>query len=259
MERDAASHTAGKRAGRGGGAGPSRVRVLRSEPPIAWRVTGVDPHDGTVEVHTVGTAAGPLGGDHVRVGIQVGPGAALRVRGVAASVALPGRGGAPSRTEIWVTVAEGGSLEWLPEPLVAAQGCRHDSSVHIRLAADAFLVWRDELVCGRFGEESGHLRLSIDVHRAGRPLYAHELTVGPGTGSSPGGGPAGPDVLGGARAAGSLLMVDPAWETSSPPEPRLLGPDAALMPLAGPAVLASVVAEDALTVRSLLDSVFPGA
>jgi urease accessory protein len=71
-------------------AGRTRLSLLRGEPPLLPRRTGVRP-DGAVVVHLVGGAAGPLGGDHLALDVEVRPGAVLEIRSVAATLALPGR------------------------------------------------------------------------------------------------------------------------------------------------------------------------
>jgi urease accessory protein len=214
-----------------GDGGRTRLTVLRGEVPLLVRRTG------PATVHLVGGAAGPLGGDRLRLEIEVGPGAELDVRCVAASVALPGRNGAVSRTDVVARVAAGGRLRWLPEPLVAAAGCRHEAVTTVDLAPDARLVWRDELVCGRHGEEPGDATLRATVRLDGRPLYRHELAVGP---HAPGW--AGGAVLGGARAYGSLLVVNE-------PPPDVSG---TVLALAGPGVLAVAVGADLHAVRAAL-------
>lgn len=225
-----------------GHSGATRLAVLRSEPPLLLRPTGPD------TVHLVGAAAGPLGGDRLRIEINVGPGASLTVRTVAASLALPGHDGAPSRLEISASVATGGRLAWLPEPLIAAHACRHTTQATIDVAAEASLLWRDELQCGRHGEQPGNVALTTRLRVAETEIYRHELAVGPG---APGW--SGPAVLDDARAVGSLLIVDPAWVQAGPPPARVLGPAAAAMPLAGPAMLVTAVDADTRSVRQILD------
>jgi urease accessory protein len=51
---------------------------------------------------------------------------------------------------------------------------------------------------------------------------------------------------------GQLVVVRPEFE-EQPPAARMLGECAALVPLAGPAVLVSAVAPDALRLRRLLN------
>ncbi|MEU8074640.1 urease accessory protein UreD [Catellatospora citrea] len=226
------------------GRGGTRLARLRGEPPLQLRHTP----DGsaTATVHLIGSAAGPLGGDDLRIEIEVGEGAALCVRSVAASIALPGRDGAPSRTTVTATVAAGGELRWLPEQLVAAAGCRHQATSTVELAGGARLWWREELVCGRHDERPGDAVVSTAVDYDGGPLLRQSLTIGPGT---PGWD--GPAVLGGARATGSLLVVDPA---AVPTRPVVLGATAVRMPLTGPATLVSATAPDAHVLRGYLDA-----
>jgi len=225
----------------------SRVAELRGDPPLLPRLTG--PRGARVaRVHLVGGAAGPLAGDDLRLEIEVGPRAHLRVRTVAASMALPSRVGGESLLTVHATVAAGGRLEWLPEPLIAAAGCHHHSVSTVELDAGASLVWREELVCGRHGERPGDARLTTSVHYAGRALYRNEFAVGPAVAAW-----AGPAVLGDGGAAGTLLLVDPMWTDGGRPVAAAYGDRAALLPLAGPAVLVSAVGPDARAVRAALD------
>jgi urease accessory protein len=214
-----------------------RLTTLYGEPPLLPRRTGPG------EVHLVGGAAGPLGGDDLRIEIEVGPGADLRVRTVAASLALPGPGGGSSRTRVSARVATGGRLAWLPEPLIAAAGCDHDAVSTIDVAAGAHVVWREELVCGRHGETPGDARLRLAVRLGGRPLHRHELAVGP---NAPGWD--GAAVLGDARAVGTVLIIG-----ECPAGPMPLGPTAAVLPLAGPAVVAVATGADLREVRAALE------
>ncbi|MBW5486422.1 urease accessory protein UreD [Streptomyces bambusae] len=161
---------------------------------------------------------------------------------------MPGRGGAPARYGTRLTLAEGAELRWLPEPLVSVRGS--DLRVHTRaeLAPTARLLLREEQVLGRAGEGPGRLRSRLTVTRGGRPLLDQELICGPG---APAGwdGPAG---LAGHRAVGQLVVVDPAFEENPVPA-GMLGELAAVTPLAGPAVLVTALAPDALRLRALLD------
>lgn len=225
------------------GRGGTRLAVLRGESPLLLRRTGPRT-TGDVTVHLVGGAAGPLRGDDLRLDIEVGPGARLAVRSVAAQLALPGRPGAPaSRLEIRASVAAGATLRWLPEPLIAAAGCDHLAVTHVEVAAGGTLLWRDDLVCGRHDEPSGDVRTDLTIRYAGSTLYRHQLTVGPR-----GPGWSGAAVLGGGRAIGSLVLAGPDL-----PGAALLGGEAALMPLAGPGMLASAVGLDIRQVRAALD------
>ncbi|MFI6762168.1 urease accessory protein UreD [Micromonospora sp. NPDC050417] len=247
------------------GARGTRLAELHGEAPLLIRRTRAAPtDDGEVQVHLVGGAAGPLGGDRLRIELTVGAGALLCVRTVAASLVLPGAGGRRSRLEVTARVEAGGRLRWLPEPLIGAARCDHLSRSVLEVADGAGLVWRDELVCGRHGEPVGDVRIDTTLRYAGRTLLRNELAVGP---RAPGW--AGAARLSAARVTGSLLLVDPAWAGTGPPGPAPLGPYAARMPLGpyaarmplagGPAVLLSAAGADLATVRDALDGSRVGA
>jgi urease accessory protein len=192
----------------------------------------------------VGGAAGPLRGDELRLEISVGAGAHLTVRSVAAQLALPGRPGLPpSRLEIRAMVAAGGTLRWLPEPLIAAAGCDHHTVTEVTAAAGATLLWRDDLVCGRHAEDSGNVRTTTTIRYADRTLYRHDLSVGP---AAPGWD--GPAVLGDGRATGTLIAAPPEALPAVP-----AGPHAAVMRLAGPGVVVTAVGTDIRQVSAALD------
>lgn len=223
----------------------------------------VPPPLPSVTVHLVGAAAGPLAGDQLRLDIQAGTGARLVLRSVAATLAMPGHGPGPSVVEINAEVAAGGALDLLPEPTVAVAGCRHRMVGRASVAPGGWLRWREEVLLGRFGEPAGHVDtdLRVDVRAPGgpaRPLLRQELALGPDVA-----GLAGAALLGGARAVGSLLTAAPAGPdgagpaglgmaaAASPAHPGDPG-GVAVLPLAGPGVLVSAVALDAVTLRRQL-------
>jgi urease accessory protein len=237
-----------------GAGGVTRLPVLASQVPLVLRRT-------PDAVYIVGGAAGPLGGDSLSLRVTVGAGARLRVRTAAASVALPGLDGLESVLRLSVSVGEGGRLEYLPEPVVVANGARHATIATVTLASGASLVLRDEVLLGRHGEAGGSVRTELRVTYAGRPLLRHSLTVS-GTDLAS----LGPAVLAGRRAAGTLLVVSEAGAgrdeqpgagrdeqpaavpATERPAPRAM-PEVAVMPLAGPGVLVTALARDAVSLR----------
>ncbi|MET9466031.1 urease accessory protein UreD [Streptomyces sp. NPDC006544] len=227
--------------GRGGTALP----LLAGEGPLALRRTRGEGAEAGVVL--VGAMSAPLGGDHLTIEADAGRGARLVLRSAAATLALPGRGGEPARYDVRLTLAGESAVRWLPEPLVSVRGSDLRVRTRAELAPTARLLLREEQVLGRTGEAPGLLCSRLTVTRAGRPLLDQELACGPG---APGGwdGPAG---LHGHRALGQLLVVDPDFE-AAPPQARTLGEFAAATPLAGPAVLITALAPDALRLRELL-------
>jgi urease accessory protein len=225
---------------------PAGLPVLESDGPLALRRTRATGPRARVTV--VGAMTAPLGGDRLAVEADVRDGARLTVDAAAATVALPGRDAGHARYDVRLTVGEDAELCWLPEQLVSARGSDLRMRTVVDLAATARLVLREEQVLGRHGEEPGTLATRLTVRRAGRLLLDQELAYGPG---APGGWDGGA-VLAGNRAVGQLLVVDPAYDGKAA-EPRLIGDCAALAPLAGPAVLVTAVAPDALRLRRVLD------
>jgi urease accessory protein len=212
-----------------------RLSVVKSQAPLVLRRTAG-------ALYLVGAAGGPVGGDRLELRIEVRAGAVLRLRTVAASVALPGRDGAESALSVTASVEAGGTLEYLPEPTVVADGARHLTDFQISLNDGASLVLRDELILGRHNERGGACRTRLSVDYGGLPLLRHEVAVN-GTSAID----LGPAVLAGHRAYGTMLYAGP----------RLPAPagaaGTAVMPLAGPGVLVSALAPDSLILRRLLE------
>ncbi|GAA3089260.1 urease accessory protein UreD [Streptomyces rectiviolaceus] len=232
---------------RGNGRGGTVLPVLDGEGPLAPRRTR---SAGTgAQVTLVGAMSGPLGGDHLTVEAAAHDGARLRIGSAAATLALPGQAKEAARYDVRIAVGDDAELHWLPEQLISVRDSDLRVTTRAELAGSASLVLREEQVLGRTGEEAGRLTSRLTVRRAGRLLLDQELSCGPG---APGGWD-GPAVLAGHRAIGQLVVVRPEFEHNRP-EPTLLGDGAALTPLAGPAVLVTAVAPDALRIRRILDA-----
>lgn len=236
------------------GRGDSRVTGLRSEGPLVLRPTigkGREPwvrgRRGAARVSLASGAAGPIGGDRLELAVDVGAGSTLVLTEVSHTLCLPGRDGARSTTTVRITVEDGGALVWLPEPVIAAHRSDHVVDVEAALGPGARLLAREEVLLGRHGEPAGRVRQRTRVTQAGRVLYQQDLGLGSEDGSTPA-------VVDDHRAVGSVLVVDPAWSGDSRPPARGLGSMAALMPLAGPAVLVSALAGDSLALRSALEA-----
>ncbi|WP_246268037.1 urease accessory protein UreD [Acrocarpospora macrocephala] len=211
--------------------GGTRLETLRSDPPLTLRQTGPG------VVHLVSTAAGPLGGDHLDLTIDVAPLTSLSVFSVASTLALPGR----SLLTVTARVGSGASLHYSPEPIVLADGCDLRVQVRLELAPDASVFWREELVFGRHGEPSGRCHTRLDATVGGVPLLRQELVIGdPATHDSPA-------VFGTAHCAGSTLL------TGDLPRERHLADGCAVLPLAGPGTLVSALAPDTVELRRRLE------
>jgi urease accessory protein len=240
-------------------AGVTRLPALSSQVPLVLRRT-------PEAVYLVGGAAGPIGGDTLRLRIAVGPGASLRVRTAAASIALPGPDRLESELRVTIDVAAGARLEYLPEPVVISAGARHATIIRATVAEGGSLLLRDEVLLGRHGEAGGACRTELQVSYAGRPLLRQSLEIS-GLDQTD----LGPAVLSGHRAVGALLHVgeargelsargDSPASAANPADARGQATEAAdsaavaVMPLAGPGILVTVLADDAVTLRQGLST-----
>jgi urease accessory protein len=214
--------------------GRSVVRELRSQAPLTLLPRRASTaSDGTAVVHLVGSAANPLGGDEVELDVRVGAGARLRLAGTAATVALPGLGS--SRSVVRIEVAEGGTVEYLPEAAVISERADHRAELSVRLDAGARARCRETLVLGRSGEPAGRLVTGTQLLRGGAPLLRQRLDLGdPRLIASSG-------YLGGARVLATEVL---AWD-DDPPAP-CSGQWWSLSPLAAGGCLATAVAADAV-------------
>jgi len=210
------------------------VSRLEDSPPVAIRRC----RDA---FYMVATAAGPIGTDRVAIDVEVGPWATAVVHSVGAMIAYAGTG---ASLEISAVVEEGATLLWLPEPMIATGRCSLDVRSTVEIDGTGTVVWREELLLGRHGEQPGrvHHRFRADV--GGRPLLRHDLELGPGAR-----GWDGPAVLGGHRAVGFRLATGRAGHGALD-----AGEGRADMALEGPGILTVAVAHDLATLRSRLGS-----
>lgn len=241
--------------------GTTRIQRMRSQAPLILRPTrqwapaavrhwNLDP-DQCAGVSIVAGAAGPLGGDHLRLDVEVKAGASLIVRAVAATLVLPGPHGLESRSEVNIKVASRGTLVWLPGKQILAERCYHEALTRIDLEDGARLFAREELVLGRHGETPGAVRQRLRLTYDGVASHDQELAVGEGAigwDSSA--------VTGGRRALGSVLIMDPETEGHDyalPSVPESI-PDTAMMKLDARSVLISSLARDSIMLTRQLDA-----
>jgi urease accessory protein len=236
--------------------GTNAITRLRSDGPIMLRPTPCSPADAalwrwpddTVQVCRAAAAAGPLGGDDLRLDVRVGPESSLVLSDVSATLALPGPHGLRSHMRLAAEVGPGGFLALQSQPLIAATACDHRMITEVDLAADARLIAREELLLGRHGEEPGSIGQRLRVCRDGRPVYDQDVVLG--VDDVPGW--RGPAVAGGRRAVGSVLLVGLPADASNVQE-NDLDDDTAVMHIGAGCVVVTSVAPDRLTLRRRLD------
>lgn len=218
--------------GRAAGEQPRRARAgggseLRTELRIVaeqGRVAHIDArggltarHTGADRVHLIGAAATPLGGDHIGVTVLVGPGARLILRGVAATLALPGRATVESSAHWRFEVADGGELDVDAPAMIVAGGAGHQTLTSVALAPAARLRLREQVQIGRSGERHGRWRGDLVADLGDLPLVRHRLELGAGAATD--------DILGAHRS----LISELRYPDDRPAE--MFGLAAARLPL----------------------------
>ena len=202
------------------------------EVPLLFRVAD---HEGP-ELHLswVNGAAGPLGGDRLRLHLRVGAGASVRVRSTGASMVQPGARGGRSSTEVRIELGEGSRLDWCPEPTISVRGSDHRTSTHIVAEASAVARVVEHVALGRHDEPGGLLALHQRVVVGERVVLDHELVLGDGP-------LAGPGAQGTGRAVLSALVLGGAVGPRVEVTPSMA---AAVLELDGGACLVSATAPD---------------
>ncbi|MBB3751800.1 urease accessory protein [Mycolicibacterium sp. BK634] len=152
---------------------PGRLPRIECRGGLAARHTEPD------TVHLVSAAATPLGGDTIAIRLIVEPGARLRLRSAAATVALPSAATTQSRACWHIEAA--GELDIDPEPTVVAADARHLTELTVCLAEAARLRIRERVQIGRTGEREGFWSGAMHADVGGAPLLRHRVELGPGS------------------------------------------------------------------------------
>ncbi|HYO04395.1 MAG TPA: urease accessory protein UreD [Mycobacterium sp.] len=154
-------------------ASPDRAPRLECAGGVAARRT--DTHT----VHLVSAAATPLGGDTIRVRVVVEPGAVLRVRSTAATMAMPGTVTMESRAS-WDLEVQG-VLDLDPQPTIVAGRARHVTSTRLSVGDAGSVRLRERVQIGRTGERQGFWSGSVHADVDGAPLLRHRVELGAGS------------------------------------------------------------------------------
>lgn len=222
-------------------AGRSRLHHVSCEVPLLFRTAHTDGDE--LALSWVNGAAGPLGGDRLRLHLTVDEGASVRIRSTGASMVQPDPAGSASTFDISITIAAGASLDWWPEPTVSVRGSRHRTSMHVEAHADASARIVESVVLGRHDEPAGHLALHQRIMVDGAPVLDQELAFGdPAL--------AGPGAHGTSRAVLSAVTLGERFR----PAPRVIvSPEAvaAVFALDRGAMLVTGAADDLRTLTGL--------
>lgn len=177
---------------------PCRVLFPRSEPgepPQAVMIT---------------TSGGVTGGDALKMAVEIGPGAeAVATTQAAEKIYRASRGSAPCTIDVDVRVAEGATLDWLPQETIVFEGARLKRRTVAEVAEGGALLACEMVVLGRgaSGERftSGLLLDAWSVRRPGRLVWTDALRV---EGETPDGA--------GFGTANALATVIGVWDAPQP-------------------------------------------
>jgi len=166
-------------------AGPTgtSLRVAEQRPPLQV-IRAFRQADGAALVHLHNISGGVLGGDQLALRVSVGPGATAQVTTPGATRLYRSRDAmATAVQETEVVVAEGGLLEYVPDPLIPYAGARYRQETRITLAADAGLFWWETVAPGReaHGEVFAYddLAMTLDLTSGGRLIAAERVRLQP--------------------------------------------------------------------------------
>ncbi len=154
-------------------ASPGRSPRIECAGGVVARRTDTD------RVHLVSAAATPLGGDTIRIRVVVEPGAVLRVRSAAATMAMPGTVTMESRAT-WNLEVEG-TLDLDPQPTIVAGRARHVTSTRLAVGETGSVRLRERVQIGRTNERQGFWSGSVHADVDGAPLLRHRVELGTGS------------------------------------------------------------------------------
>lgn len=225
--------------------GRTVLKSVRSAPPLSLRQTAAG-------LQIAGSAFGPLGGDHTRLSIEVGPCAQLVVGSVAAAVAQPGPDHIRSHSAVDLWVGAGARLRYAPEPLVIASGAEHQLELTADVAGSGRALLVETIVFSSGPGPLGRYLSRWRVRYNGVPLLSSDLDVGSGAPL----GWDGPAVIGEARVIVSALFVNGAGVIAGGSGGSMALPRAVegaeVMRLAGPGVLVSWLGDDTVAAARLV-------
>jgi urease accessory protein len=142
------------------------------------------PEGGVCHVYLLHPPGGMVGGDSLDIGVTLGEGAHALLTTPGAAKFYRSNGGLARQSQHFA-VADGASLEWLPQENIFFPGTRARLETKIELVGDARLAWWEVHCLGRpvidEAFDSGWLDSALCIERDGQPLVAERLRLDPQT------------------------------------------------------------------------------
>lgn len=189
------------------------VRCLAAPPLQLSRARYDDPARPADLALTLVHLGGVLQGDRYGLQVELGPDAGATI-GTAAATQVYRMPQGEASQELWLRLAPGSRLSWLPEPLILFGGARFRQATRIELAPGARLALLDVLAPGRlargerFAFERYEARLEVCAPD-GRLLLAERALLEPARHRA-----AAPGLFGDRPVLGSLFLL------GGPPDPE---------------------------------------
>jgi urease accessory protein len=162
----------------------TRSVVTRAFATSPLRLLTPQNHGHAAWVFTSTYGGGLVGGDAVRLAIDVGPGATALLQTQASTKVYRSPLGASSRVD--ATVAEEAQLLVLPDPTVCFAGASYRQDQRVEVARGATLVLLDWMTAGRRGSGErwrfDRYDSRLTVRHEARTVLADAIALGPGEG-----------------------------------------------------------------------------
>ena len=141
--------------------------------------------DGAALVHLHNLSGGVLGGDHLKMQVEVGREACAQLTTTSATRLYRCQEAASDAVQLnEISVGENATLEYLPDPLIPFAGARYQQHTIIELEKGAGLFWWEIVAPGReaFGELFAYQRLALNVEikAEGRVIALERHRLEPG-------------------------------------------------------------------------------
>lgn len=140
--------------------------------------------DGGSLVHLHNLSGGVLGGDYLKLNVEIGCRARAQLTTTGATRLYQSHRETPTAVQInEIKLGEDALLEYLPDALIPFKGSRYYQETRIELARGAGLFWWEWVAPGReardelFAYES--LQLKLDIEAAGKPLAQERIMLEP--------------------------------------------------------------------------------
>ena len=168
-----------------GDASITRMKTARHYGPLrVQRPFYPEGRDGCCHVYVLHPPGGLVSGDELTIEVTVDKGAHTLVTTPAANKLYK----ADSKDVKWqqmtrLRVADGATLEWIPQESLAFDGSRGEQVFKIELGDTAKCLGWEVLCLGRPAShlpfERGYLEQRFELHRNGRPLWLERQTIDP--------------------------------------------------------------------------------